>query len=168
MKILILEDNADRQQVFRRNLIGQEVTIVDQAQQAIQLLTENVFEMLFLDHDLGNKIFVDSFTEPNTGYAVAKWLEEHPDRQPKEIILHSLNPDGRKNMAYCLPKAQQVPFAWMLIKVNDANAVDQIKPLEIPLINEPAKPAETDKTVSKPRPNRRRGSPTKKRNRHKT
>ena len=117
MRILILEDDPERQIRFRRKMIGHYVVITEFAAEAIRLLQEENWNLLCLDHDLGGKVFVDSSTESNTGYAVAKWLEEHPDRQPNQILLHSLNPSGRKNMADCLPDAQEAPFAWDLMEV---------------------------------------------------
>jgi len=119
MRILILEDDPNRHVRFRRNLIGAEITIVDQAQDAIELLKTKEWDLLCLDHDLGGKIHVDS-SEPNTGYAVAKWLEENPKFQPKEIILHSLNPVGRENMKKCLPNAKEIPCAWDLIRIKSS------------------------------------------------
>jgi len=102
MRILILEDDPERQIRFRRKMIGHYVIITEFADCAIRLLQEENWDLLCLDHDLGGKVLVDSSTELNTGHAVAKWLEEHPDRQPEQIILHSLNPAGRQNMADCL------------------------------------------------------------------
>jgi len=113
MRILILEDDPERQQCFQRNLVGHDVIITDKAKTAIQLLSDQEWGLLCLDHDLGGQVYVKS--GEGTGYEVAVWLEEHPDRQPPQIILHSLNPAGRENMKRCLPGAIDLPFAWVKI-----------------------------------------------------
>lgn len=110
MKILILEDNIDRINSFKKVLSFAILTFVERAEDCIQELQKNEFDCLFLDHDLGGQVMVES--GPGTGYEVAKWLEEHPDRQPDLIFLHSLNSVGVKNMRLALPKSRIRPWAW--------------------------------------------------------
>jgi hypothetical protein len=68
-------------------------------------------KILILD---GDKVNVPSGED--TGYEVAKYLNENPDRQPETIIIHSYNHAGAKNMKSLLPTAQVIPGAWLLIK----------------------------------------------------
>lgn len=110
MKILILEDSEERIKAFKKNFIGVEIVFTDKPDVAIEELKKGGFAALFLDHDLGGTTFAES--DENSGYAVAKWLEENPQFQPEVIILHSLNPIGVQNMQRALPKARVVPFAW--------------------------------------------------------
>jgi CheY-like chemotaxis protein len=112
VKILILEDDVKRQEKFKRNLIGHQVTIVDGTKQAIALLAESDWDLLCLDHDLNGMTYVPS--GPNTGYEVAVWIEQNPNRAPKNIILHSLNDKGRGMMAQALQqfRPMDAPFAW--------------------------------------------------------
>lgn len=110
MKILILEDDSTRWKEFMQNLIGHNVTIVAQSKIAIEKLEKEDWDVCYFDHDLGGEVFVES--GENTGYETAKWLEEHPDRQPKHIILHSFNPVGLENMHNALPNAIKHPGAW--------------------------------------------------------
>ena len=121
MNILILEDNEERHKVFRRNMdiSGVNVVIFEHVNDCIKALNDKEWDMLFLDHDLGGEVFVESDGKVQTGWHVAKWLNENPDRQPPRIFLHSLNPDGRKNMQALLPKATSLPFAWDLVKITD-------------------------------------------------
>jgi CheY-like chemotaxis protein len=114
MRILVLDDDEIRLDKFRQGLIGKVVDCVKTATEAIKLLQENVYNMLFLDHDLGGRINVSS--GPGTGYEVAKWLEEHPDRKPKHIYLHSFNEAGRNNMRMALPEAIVYPGVWLILK----------------------------------------------------
>jgi len=118
MRVLILEDDHERHEIFREKLIGTVCVIVETVEQAIQKLQEEQWDLLFLDHDLGGKVYVDS-SEPDTGYQVAKWLEANPSCQPGRIILHTLNGPGAKNILQCLPHAEHLPFAWKHIRVDN-------------------------------------------------
>lgn len=80
MRVLLIDDfrilpSADRTE---RNYEG-----------GIKALQEENWDLLYLDHDLG---------PGQTGYDIMRWLEEHPQSLPKEIILITQNPVGRKMM----------------------------------------------------------------------
>ena len=110
MKVLILEDSGARIKLFQKHL-GKDHDLyffdnVQEAKAALELM--GPFDVLFLDHDLDDRVFVDS-NEPNTGYQLAKWVAEK-DIKFDEIILHSLNPAGVQNMKAVLPEAKIVPF----------------------------------------------------------
>lgn len=108
--VLILEDNEARVKSFKRKFIGHNLTVTDDASEAIELLKTKSWDYLFLDHDLGGQEMVSS--GPGTGYEVAVFLEENPQYKPANIALHSLNPGGRKNMKSALPEATEAPFCW--------------------------------------------------------
>lgn len=110
MKILILEDSEDRIELFKRNFEGAQLIFTDKPIEAIGELKKGEFFAIFLDHDLGGNVHAAS--DENSGYAVAKWLEENPKHKPKYIVLHSLNPAGVANMQKALPEAKVVPFVW--------------------------------------------------------
>lgn len=110
MNILILEDDKTRQKYFVRRF-GYDVTIVETAHAAIDNLRLKDWDAVYLDHDLGGQQMVES--GDNTGYEVAKWLAEHPHRQPGRIIIHSYNPVGRDNMKALLPRAIIAPGIWL-------------------------------------------------------
>ena len=112
MRILVLDDDKARLELFQRNLIGHLVTCVETAPEAIQQLTEQVFQVVFLDHDLGGKVFQES--GEGTGWEVAKWLSENPTRKPVLTVLHSFNEAGRKNMLALLPEAVEAPGVWLM------------------------------------------------------
>ena len=61
---------------------------------ALLCTQEGHIEALSLDHDLGEG--------EKTGYDVLKWIEAqvflHGYKPPKEILIHTSNPAGRKNM----------------------------------------------------------------------
>jgi len=112
MKVLILEDNEDRNVIFRKNLNGVDISITDDVKELKNLLSSSKWDVLFLDHDLGDEINVSTDRE-DTGSEVARWLSENPDKIPDIVILHSMNEDGRKNMKRLIPTSVSWPFAWI-------------------------------------------------------
>lgn len=110
MKILILEDSGPRIKLFKQHY-GKDHDLyffdkVIDAKDALELM--GPFDILFLDHDLDDRVYVPS-EEPNTGYQLAKWVAER-NIKFNEIILHSLNPAGVQNMKAVLPHAKIIPF----------------------------------------------------------
>jgi CheY-like chemotaxis protein len=115
MRVLILEDSPERHKVFRRKLRNVYYVITDDAPTTIELLNRHYWDVLFLDHDLQGKAFVRSGR--GTGYEVANWLAHHPHRMPKQIIIHSMNPAGARNMKRVLPRAILAPGCWNDIRI---------------------------------------------------
>jgi len=116
-RVFILEDDLYRVNLFRKKLAAKHtLTITDNVFEAKKLLAENDFDVLFLDHDLGGEIFVDSSAE-NTGYQLAKWLEEQK-KHYDQIIIHSCNPVGADMMAVrldsCTENLSRVPFPLLI------------------------------------------------------
>ena len=109
MKILILEDNAERIRIFKRNLERKhELFIFDQVEDAKNAIdSDGPFERIYLDHDLDQRIFVDS-DEDNTGYQLAKYIAEK--KIDADVILHTLNPYGAERMLAVLPHARRIGF----------------------------------------------------------
>jgi predicted regulator of Ras-like GTPase activity (Roadblock/LC7/MglB family) len=94
--ILFLDDDSNRIKQFRSQVPS--ATFCRTAQEMISALSkaEGVIDWLFLDHDLGGEVFVDS-SLPNTGMEVVRWLE----RNRKEIVtvvVHSHNPAAARLM----------------------------------------------------------------------
>ena len=54
----------------------------------IKALEEEIWDVLWLDHDLGQE-------DGKDGTGIMNWLEAHPDRLPKRIVCVSSNPVGR-------------------------------------------------------------------------
>jgi CheY-like chemotaxis protein len=118
MNILILEDDPNRQRAFRGHLVGAFVVITDDTKTCIQHLQERVWDMLFLDHDLGGKIMQAS--GEGTGYEVAQWLANNPDRKPPVIVIHSMNPSGSQNMLSAIGEpAQCIPFYALKFRAGE-------------------------------------------------
>ena len=93
-----------------------ELDATDDVSIAVQWLSERWYSLIFLDHDLVEEhYFSDVSDDGLTGYAVAAWLAEHPDRQPEaRIIIHSLNYAGAQRMLNVLQSAgrhpEHIPF----------------------------------------------------------
>ncbi len=108
-RILILEDNASRMEVFTET-IGERHDIfhADQAAKAIDAMFDaanckNPFEVIFLDHDLGGMTFVGE-ADTNTGSEVVRWMVSKKGAslgQPT-IIIHSCNHPAAANMSAAL------------------------------------------------------------------
>jgi len=102
MYILILENDPERQEMFRQELADHIVHISDTAKNAILGLTVIEWDILFLDHDLGLDNTVD--VHGQTGYEVACFLDQYPCYKPKTIVVHSLNIAGATKMVQLLEK----------------------------------------------------------------
>lgn len=111
--ILVLEDSLERIKAFRECFIGKTVTYTDQADVAIEAVEKTKWDMIFLDHDLGGKLFVDS-EEKNTGYQVARLLPETINKDTP-CILHSMNWVGSLKMHKASPdNTYRIPFPKLL------------------------------------------------------
>jgi len=114
VNIFILEDNLERVATFNMLLprIYQcDITQTDDVEQAKKILLSKQFDLIFLDHDLGGKVFVDSEL-PDTGYQIAKFIADNKIKY-QQIIIHSMNPIGAQNMLTILSKrssAVYIPF----------------------------------------------------------
>lgn len=114
-RILILDDDKSRHMQFSQKYRSEELTHVHTSHDCIRILEKHDFDYVFLDHDLGGKQMEES--GPGTGYEVAEWIANNPSRKPSTmVILHSLNPVGRKNMCNVLKSAEikvmESPFLW--------------------------------------------------------
>jgi len=119
MRVLVLDDDRSRLVAFRRSLIGAVVKCVEHVADCIRELESNeIFDFVFLDHDLDGKVYVPS--GPGTGYEVVQWIKNHPEKMPKHVILHTLNEIGAACMVEELPKAVYLPGVYMTnFSVND-------------------------------------------------
>lgn len=113
MRILILDDDETRLRMFHEKLNdpGDIVMKTRTAKECISELQNYTWDMLFLDHDLGGKVYQES--GPETGYEVAKWLFDNPEKKPEKIIVHSFNSSGSKNIIELLPESIYSPGIWL-------------------------------------------------------
>jgi CheY-like chemotaxis protein len=97
MKILILEDNLVRIEKFKELFRNQELWIFDNVKSAFEFCQVEDIQLMLLDHDLGNQIWVDS-NEDNTGYQFVKKLIENQLQKNSLYYIHSSNPIGANKM----------------------------------------------------------------------
>lgn len=118
-RILIVEDDPERCEWFSQRFSGHEMDVTCDVAEAIAWLSERVYSMILLDHDLTEEHYFT--TEPDderTGYAVAAWLALHADSQrDATILIHSLNYIGAARMLEILHNAgrdaEHVPFHYL-------------------------------------------------------
>lgn len=105
MRVFVLEDNQGRCDWFAKYLTEdeEEFTIVKTAKEAKDVLSKEKFDFLFLDHDLGDKVFVD-IEDENTGTQVVRHMIKNKLQQDAEIIVHSQNPASFDSMIVPLQK----------------------------------------------------------------
>lgn len=115
--VFFLEDNPQRYAHFYRwiqtKLEDSEIVSSTEADDAIEILKDRKhFDIVFLDHDLGGKAFVDS-NNKNTGYQVAKFMKRNGNSF-NQMIIHSQNPAGAENINHVFPEAIRMPFPELM------------------------------------------------------
>lgn len=120
-KILILEDNEERIKFFKKKLDKYHQTVYfDNVGKAIEYINNNEVDILFLDHDLDQRIFVSS-DEENTGFQFAKYIKKS-GKTFDQIIIHSMNCMGSKKMEEelsCSTKdLQRTPFYLLRMRLK--------------------------------------------------
>jgi hypothetical protein len=104
MRILILEDDGTRVNNFIELLHTHDLDITENAYDAVDLLQANVYDLLLLDHDLGDG--------NGSGGLVSSFLgnnQDNPNYDAK-ILIHSWNVPASKSMLEDLPAAAWAPF----------------------------------------------------------
>jgi len=115
IKVLLLDDDSRRHRWFIKRFKGDELDLAENVQEAKDLLAENTYDAIFLDHDLLPHHYDsnDHGDIENTGYAIAEWLNERSELQrAATIIVHTRNADAAipmvlklresgRNVEYC-------------------------------------------------------------------
>jgi CheY-like chemotaxis protein len=99
--VFLLDDDRRRHRWFSKRFDGDELDIAENVEEAKELLAENNYDAIFLDHDLLPHHYEsndhDDFA--TTGYAVAEWLYENKNLQrAATIIVHTRNADAAIRM----------------------------------------------------------------------
>lgn len=87
------------------------MTVARTVPEAIRHLTEQDYDVVYLDYDLG--------TEPGGGREVARWLIGHPERSRQALIIcHSVNGVSGPKIERALQaggrEARWIPFPMLL------------------------------------------------------
>lgn len=132
MRILFLDDMKSRRDAFRQNSIGCVVDFATTAQEAIDFLKKNEYDVIYLDHDLEEEHYQSNKDDHEDGRFVARHLKDMTQHHGKIVIVHSLNPSGRANIKSILdihfdvwmPENVRVPELW---KVEVATLIGAIR-----------------------------------------
>lgn len=123
--ILVLDDDTFRLDAFSRWYAETDkVTLVKSVEEACQQLLNQVFDLVFLDHDLGD-VTQDPYPRERTGMDVAIFISNLPrEQRPGRVIVHSVNVMGAIRMVRELVTnagvaASPIPFPE-LVKANAA------------------------------------------------
>lgn len=121
MKILILEDREERINYFSELFKFQELYIARTIEEAKNYCNYIIFDSMFLDHDLDNRIWVNP-NEENTGYQFVKWLIEKNMQSQSLNYIHSCNPIGANKMLNLLLDNGRdgiwIPF-YLILQMED-------------------------------------------------
>lgn len=85
-------------------------------EEGITALKEEEWDVLYLDHDLGQ-------SDGKDGYGIACFLERNPQYRPKKIVLVTANPVGRENIERCLSNFyEKAANSWNRVSHDPAGA----------------------------------------------
>ncbi len=109
MRILFLDDMKIRHDIFVENATGHQVAHVYDAGTAIDAMSRERFDMVYLDHDLAEG--------QEDGRYVAAWMASNKHLFSESLVtLHTLNHPAALSMLGALRKAgiasMPCPFAW--------------------------------------------------------
>lgn len=106
IRIFVLEDDFQRIVRFKPAMIGLDYTVAMDIDEAIAKF-DPPYDYIFLDHDLGGKVFVKS-SDRNTG---AEFVRQKGTLfAPATVVLHSMNPNGRQAMKDILTRDNGYTF----------------------------------------------------------
>lgn len=125
IRVFLLDDDTRRHVWFAKRFDGDHLDIADDVAGARELLSANLYDAIFLDHDLLPEHYHAAATDDeNTGYAVALWLASRPELQrASTILVHTRNADGAMRMVEELRRAgrqaEYVPFPLLAQKIKN-------------------------------------------------
>lgn len=101
INVFVLDDDERRHRWFKKRFEGDDLSIAATVDEAKDLLREDSYDAIFLDHDLLPHHYEsnnhDDFA--STGYAVVEFLCENPDLQrAATIVVHTRNADAAVKM----------------------------------------------------------------------
>lgn len=108
LRVFVLEDDGSRMHWFF-NAHYKGADHASNAADAIELLGKNTYDLIWLDHDLGNAEMY------GTGADVARFIAESKNKDAY-IVIHSWNPAGAENMRHMLkdcPRVDACPIGML-------------------------------------------------------
>lgn len=105
ISVFLLDDDRRRHRWFQKRFDGDELDIAETVEEGKDLLQEYSYDAIFLDHDLLPHHYQSNDHDDfeNTGYEIARWLNENKDLQrAATIIVHTRNADAAIGMVETL------------------------------------------------------------------
>jgi hypothetical protein len=100
-RVFVLDDTEDRLSWFRQRL--HKMRYAKTAEAALQILSVETFDLIFLDHDLSWMDAGYPKRQHGNGKEIARYLAR--TKFSGRVVIHSKNEDGVKAMAKLLPAA---------------------------------------------------------------
>jgi CheY-like chemotaxis protein len=125
VRVFLLDDDTLRHEWFARQFKSDRLDVAVDPERAVELLSSNYYDVIFLDHDLlPEHYYAEEFDDERSGYAVARWLAESPSKlAAATIIVHTRNADGALRMVELLRRtgrqAVHVPFHMLAPKIKE-------------------------------------------------
>jgi hypothetical protein len=120
MNVFILEDDPNNYRIpmFQEKLQNHTLYIakdVEQGKKTLEyILKQGIhLDFIFLDHDLGGRVYVDS-QDPNVGTRIAEFIQAHEEFKDAEVYFHTQNIVGAYAMKVLLPKGIIYPFPELI------------------------------------------------------
>lgn len=128
MKILVLDDNPHRLSYYQRyySSLGYDVDLANNYLGCITALRSSHYDLVHLDHDLDDlsddaTYYYDSSGKKRfyTGLHVVDMILDMPDvSRPSQIVVHSVNPVGGRQM-YSALKNAGIMVDWIPFNIDD-------------------------------------------------
>lgn len=125
MHILILDDNPFRHKCYANDLsVGNTVVSVYSYNDFLTALDSRVWDVIYLDHDLGDfndgaSTYIDGWGKTqfyNGCHAALRVCELPDDKRPQKVIVQSVNGSGSADIIRCLQRAgidcERQPFSY--------------------------------------------------------
>ncbi len=117
-RVFVLDDTEDRLAWFREHL--PQARSAKTADEAIEILAANAFDVVFLDHDLHWMDAGDITRQHGNGKEVARFLAIR--KFAGRVVIHSRNHEAVPVMQKILPQATIAPFGEFEIVISEAAA----------------------------------------------
>lgn len=126
IRVMLLDDDERRHRWFKKRFVGDDLDVAVDVAEAKKLLAESAYDAIFLDHDLLPHHYEsnDHGDEANTGFAIAEYLNAHPDLQrAATIIVHTRNADAAIGMVTTLRESgrnvEYCAFPYLDLKIRN-------------------------------------------------
>ena len=125
IRVFLLDDDTRRHEWFTKRFAGDQLDIAGEVESARELLSRNLYDAIFLDHDLLPEHYrSETADDERTGYAIAVWLASRPEIQrASTILVHTRNADGAIRMVEEMRRAgrqaEYVPFPLLEQKIRN-------------------------------------------------